>query len=317
MKSKFNYRQTDRDKNSFIYRFTVLLLILMFLFSLASCFKMDESSVSTINNSLYAPNASPIDMRIMSFNIRYSEFTPKRIDRVIHMVKTYKPDSVGFQEATDEWVETLAERLGDEYDYISCGRNADKTGEATSVFYLKSRFKLIKSDTKWLSNTPDVAGSKVKESSLPRIFTYVVLEEIDTGKQFAHINTHLEHTSEKARLAQAKILLKYIKNFKSEKMPYVLTGDFNTNMGSTSYKKLEKGGLTNCSDIAKSAEPGCTFHGYGTTASTIDFIFVDESTTTVDFYKVCDDTFLSEYGAVTYPSDHNPIIADIRMGGYK
>ena len=57
-----------------------------------------------------------VTARVMSFNIRVDEFTPERIDLVIKMIETYKPDSIGFQEATDEWIEVLVDRIGEEYD---------------------------------------------------------------------------------------------------------------------------------------------------------------------------------------------------------
>ena len=107
-----------------------------------------------------------MNTRVMSFNIRCAEFTAERIDLVIKMVEMYKPSSVGFQEATDAWVETLASRLGDEYAYVSCGRDSNKKGEATPIFYLRSRYALIESGTKWMSETPDVPGSKVPMESI-------------------------------------------------------------------------------------------------------------------------------------------------------
>lgn len=256
-----------------------------------------------------------MNTRVMSFNIRCAEFTSERIDLVIKMIETYKPSSVGFQEATDAWVETLASRIGNEYAYVSCGRDANRKGEATPIFYLKSRYNLIESGTKWMSETPDVAGSKVPESSLPRIFTYVVLEEIGTGGKYTHINTHLEHTSDEARIKQMKILFEYLKEFDAKGISYVLTGDFNCDPESSTYKSIIEYGLSDSCDISKTAEKGATFHGYGKTSSVIDFIFVQSERTEVDFYRACTETFFYEDGSVAYPSDHNPVIIDAKISG--
>lgn len=300
-------------------KFFIILLVLMLLTLFVSCSSDMENTGTTA-----APTGTPeedktpaettIDMRVMSFNLRYTDFITERIDLVIKMIETYKPDSVGFQEATGAWVALLAERLGDEYAYVSCGRNEDNTGEASSIFYLKSRFKEVESGTKWMSNTPDVAGSKLPESSNPRIFTYVVLEEKETHKSFVHVNTHLEHTSEDARVAQVEILLNYISRFDDSKIPCVLTGDFNCTAGSRSYNQVIAYGLVNSSTIAKKVHEGETYHGYGTTSSIIDFIFVSNAHISVDFYRVCNEVFLSETGKILYPSDHNPVIADIKIG---
>ena len=254
-----------------------------------------------------------MNTRIMSFNIRCAEFTAERIDLVIKMIEIYKPSSVGFQEATDAWVETLASKLGDDYAYVSCGRDSNKKGEATPVFYLKSCYTLLESGTKWMSETPDVPGSKVPESSLPRIFTYAVLEEIASGAKYTHINTHLEHTSDAARIKQMAILFEYLKEFDAKGIAYVLTGDFNCEPTSSTYGSIIEYGLSDSSDIAKISEKGTTFHGYGVTSAVIDFIFVQSERTEVDFYKACTETFLYKDGSIAYPSDHNPIIIDAKI----
>ena len=109
--------------------------------------------------------------------------------------------------------------------------------------------------------------------------------------------------------------LKYIKDFDDEKMSYVLTGDFNCTVGSQSYLRILSYGLSNSSFIAKTAERGNTYHGYGIAGSIIDYIFVPSSGITVEFYKVCNETFTNASGATVYPSDHNPIIADLKILG--
>ena len=254
-----------------------------------------------------------LGMRVMSFNILCNEFTSERINMVIHMIQTYQPDIIGFQDATVAWMTTLAERLGDDYGYVGCGRNADLTGEATPVFYQKSRFTLVESETLWLSDTPDVAGSKFESSSLPRIMTCATLEEVGTGKRFVHVNTHLDHTSEEARKAQIGVLLSQLVDLDKKQMPYVLTGDFNCTATSNEYRRLTTYGLANSANLAKVTERGNTYHGYGTTGSVIDFIFLNKETATVDYYRACDEVFVTVDGSVTYPSDHNPIIADLSI----
>ena len=162
---------------------------------------------------------------------------------------------------------------------------------------------------------PSVAGSKVSGSAHPRIFTYALLEETESGKQFAHINTHLDHTSENARLRQAEILIKHMQEFDSKSISFVLTGDFNDKSTSQAYTKIISYGLLNCTSLAKKSETGDTYHNYGQTGKIIDFIFVNASTCEVDYYRACTETFTDEEGNVAYPSDHNPIIADIKILG--
>jgi endonuclease/exonuclease/phosphatase family metal-dependent hydrolase len=225
------------------------------------------------------------------------------------MIDKYAPDTIGFQEATTYWMGLLKQRLGDRYGYVGVGRNADHSGEASPVFYLKSKFELIDSGTRWMTSTPDVSGSKIPESSLPRVYSYAVLKVIATGQTFVHVNTHLEHTSEEAREIQARYLVEFLERYRTTGVAYIVTGDFNCERGAGSYTTMVNAGLSDSLNVAEKKEPGTTYHGYGKTSLLIDHIFISGSVT-VDFYRACTETFSSENGGVAYPSDHNPVIID-------
>ena len=248
-------------------------------------------------------------LRAMSFNLRCAEYTDERINLAIQMINTYAPDTFGVQEATEKWMTILKNRLGDRYAYVGVGRNSDHSGEASAVFYLKSKFDLIDGGTKWMSATPDVAGSKYSESSLPRVFTYAELRVKATGQTFVHVNTHLEHTSEAARELQAKVLVEFLTRYHESGVAFVVSGDFNCERGAGSYNVMINSGLRDSLYIAAKAESGTTYHGYGKTSKVIDHIFVPGGVE-VQFYRACSETFKSSSGGVAYPSDHNPVIID-------
>ena len=264
--------------------------------------------LSGVSTGRYASSA----IRVMTFNIRCNEFTEERIDLVFRMIDLYAPDTIGFQEATVDWMNVLKERLEDRYGCVGVGRNADHSGEASPVFYLKSKFELIDSGTKWLSETPDVSGSKIEESSLPRVFSYAELYVKATGQKFVHVNTHLEHTSETAREIQADVLVRYLDEFRARGLACVVTGDYNCEAGARSYNVMINSGLKNALDIADQAYEGTTYHGYGTTSKVIDHVFVTGSIG-VSYYKACTETFRYSNGSVAYPSDHNPVIVDCEI----
>ncbi len=249
------------------------------------------------------------NLRAMTFNIRCAEYTDERIDLVFRMIDLYAPDTIGFQEATVKWMGMLKTRLGDRYGCVGVGREANLAGEASPVFYLKSKFELIDSGTKWMTETPDVPGSKVPESSLPRVFSYAVLKVKATEQVFVHVNTHLEHTSEKAREIQAGHLLKFLETYRETGMTYIVSGDFNCAKGAGSYSLMTNSGLRDALSIADEAVRGATYHGYGKTETVIDHIFVSGGVE-VSYYKACTETFPSASGGIAYPSDHNPVIID-------
>lgn len=294
----------------------LLCILLIFMFSVCGCSNSKSNSNKTSspaeseNHQQKTPTAT-ISMRNMSFNIRYSEFEENRINLVFEMIEKYNPDTIGFQEATVEWMKILKERLGNKYDYIGVGREPYNTDEACPVFYLKNKFELIEGDTKWLSKTPDIAGSKLDSSDLPRIVTYALLKDKTSNKQFIAANTHLHHKSEAARIEQAAILVKLIEDFNTKQLPIVISGDFNSSENSITHKVLTNAGYSNAANLAKKAEKGVTYHNYGKSGTIIDHFFIPDYCVDIDYYKVCDETFTVN-GIIAYPSDHNPIIIDAK-----
>ena len=98
--------------------------------------------------------AEPVELNVMSFNIRYSyggldeqatenNWTdskfPRR-DRVIHVIRAYSPDLLGVQEARHLQIKDLEAALP-EFEFYGIGRDDGKTGgEYSGIFYSKDRF---------------------------------------------------------------------------------------------------------------------------------------------------------------------------------
>lgn len=244
---------------------------------------------------------------VMSFNIYTHTGDSERVERVIEMILKYQPDVLGVQEASVSWMNILKDRIGTLYGFVGEGRNGGNSGEYSAIFYLKDKFKVHDSGTKWLSSTPDVAGSKYSTSSYPRIMTYAVLERKIDGLQFLHVNTHLEHTNEESRLSQISVLLKQIEMLPD--LPTTITGDFNCSTSSSVYKNILNSGYSDVSKVAESATTGPTFHNYGSSSSLIDFIFAS-SDIYVEKYNVCNEMINGNYA-----SDHHPIFSIIGIIG--
>ncbi len=239
------------------------------------------------------------ELTTMSFNVWVSSKTDARSQVVVDMILKYMPDTIGVQEASPDWMNTLKSGIGGLYDYVGVGRNGGNSGEYSAVFYLKDKFNLKESGTKWLSATPDVENSKFASSSLPRIMTYALLERKSDGKIFAHVNTHLEHTSEDARKEQIAVLLEQIEPLL--KYPIVMTGDFNAQSSSSVYKDVTSKYFADSAKVADKAESGATFPSSN---KIIDFIFVTKGDMIVDSYEICEESING-----IQPSDHYPIFA--------
>ena len=248
---------------------------------------------------------------VMSFNLMAgAQKGDKRVDRVIEIILKYRPMVIGVQEATDNWMGILRERLGDIYTVVGVGRNAEGHDEHSAILYRTAEFDCLESGTKWLSDTPDVAGSKFADSHYTRIMTYALLSRKSDGKQFLHVNTHLDYGTtnkeEQVKVEQMQVLFEEIA--KLPEAPTIITGDFNATVGSPVYELIiEKGYEDSCPASLVSAP---TYHGLmGTTGtpSHIDFAF-GKGMQSIDYYRICNERVDNEN-----VSDHYPIFAILAL----
>ncbi|MBR3767573.1 MAG: endonuclease/exonuclease/phosphatase family protein [Clostridia bacterium] len=289
-------------KNSFLKVVAIICVILSF----SSVFSACGNTLPDIVEK--DPLQDSESVRIMSFNIRCNEYN-KRKKIVPQLIKEYSPDSVGIQECTYTWYKNLTESLP-EYEFIGVGRDSGGTdkdcGEMSAVLYRKDKYTLVDSGTFWVSETPDEV-SFGWDADCRRICTWVILKNIETGEEYAHVNTHLDHKGKEARVNGSKMVSEHALTFD---MPTVLTGDFNFNKETDLYKGIIETGLRDTQDIAVNTMTGKTYHGYdgGVDGSPIDFIFVNDEIASVSTYKIVRDMYGKKYS-----SDHYPIYADMKF----
>lgn len=241
-------------------------------------------------------------MSVMSFNVLGWERTEERNQRVLQMIKSHMPDTVGVQEDLPVWIELFQKELTF-YSYV--GIPADGTGgESCAIFYLTEKFDLLDYGTKWLSDTPDEV-SKHPDSSANKTVTYATFRCKDTGKVFTQLNTHLEYSNDTAREFQAGKVIELASTFEGN---IILTGDYNAASDTDTYKIVEDGGYLDSAREADEAHKGGTFHLYsGNDGPTVDYIFV-KGNFDVLYYKVCNEKINGEYA-----SDHHPVYAEFKM----
>ena len=143
-------------------------------------------------------------------------------------------DVVGMQEVLHPQLLDLLERLP-QYDYVGVGRADGKTrGEYSPIFFLKDKFEVLDKGNFWLSETPDVPGSKGWDAAIERIASYAKLKDKATGKIFMAVNTHFDHVGVMARRESAKLIMKKIQEIVGNR-PAVVTGDFNVTEDDEAY----------------------------------------------------------------------------------
>jgi acetyl esterase/lipase/endonuclease/exonuclease/phosphatase family metal-dependent hydrolase len=190
-------------------------------------------------------DAASADVRVMSFNIRYGtardgeNHWDRRKEFLVETIRAFDPDLLGTQETLGFQRGYLAEILP-EYDHLGVGReDGRERGEMTAVFYKRDRFEKVDGGHFWLSETPDVAGSKSWDSSLPRMVTWVRLRDRrqTAAPPLVFFNTHFDHQGTTARLESARLLRRQITKL-ANNGTVVVTGDFNTDEGSPPHQAL-------------------------------------------------------------------------------
>lgn len=257
------------------------------------------------------------NVRIMSYNLLVNDINGKfgnRSKRVADTILKQMPDSFGVQEANEKWLKELSVRLGYRYAYVGIGRESDGSGENNAIFYRKDKYKLLETNTKWLSPTPDVSGSRFDGEEYLRIVTYAVLQSKKSDFVYVHVNTHLG-LNENNRLWQIEVLLNEIKQY-NEVYPTFVTGDFNDTPNSNVIRKLTENGFYDSRVQAKETDDHWTFPTpiYNTDIADydkkiIDYCFHNGHGISVERYKVIADA--SKDGG--YSSDHYPIAVDIKF----
>lgn len=229
------------------------------------------------------------------FNIRYDN--PKdvekgaawkdRLPRICDMINYEGWDIFGAQEVLHGQLGDLLKGL-DGYDYIGVGRNdGSKKGEYAPIFYKKSRFRYLQKGNFWLSETPEVAGSKGWDADQCRICTWGLFEDKNTKWRIWVFNLHMDHKGVTARREGASLVLRKIKEMCGDD-PYILTGDFNVDQNNEIYQILTGSGMlvdTYFSAKHRMAETGSMnyFNPSYSTDSRIDHIFVSPRFQTHDF----------------------------------
>lgn len=249
------------------------------------------------------------------------------------LIRYHEFDIFGTQEGFKSQLEELKEELPG-YDYIGVGREDGKdAGEHSAIFYRTDMFTLLDHGDFWISETPDKPGLGW-DAACPRICSWGKFRHNDSGREFVMFNLHMDHVGKKARVEGAKLVRSRIDGFGKDCAAFV-TGDFNVDQTSPSYRTITAGGdLKDSYEVAelRYALNG-TFNSYQTdnyTESRIDHVFVTPDVKVLK-YGVLTDTYrtpenservdakdapgeieVSRYVART-PSDHFPVVVKVEL----
>jgi endonuclease/exonuclease/phosphatase family metal-dependent hydrolase len=270
----------------------------------------------TLFTLLTAPVFADIDLKIMSFNIRYGTANDGnnswvyRKETVVNTIKHYTPDIIGTQETLEFQAQYMVENL-ENYRSFGIGRVNDGTGERMEIFYNKTVLTPMTTGNFWLSTDPDIPGSKDWGTSLPRMASWAKFWHIESKQYIFYLNTHFDHRGTVARREASRVIAEQV-NALARDLPVIITGDFNARGGTSDpWKELRKTFNDSWLDADKQVGPEITFGGFKAPPKDvdrrIDWIFYRGAIK----IRKCETVLYNEGGR--YPSDHYPIYCEMTL----
>ena len=209
----------------------------------------------------------------------------------------------------------LQERLP-HFRSIGVGRDDGNTkGEYSAIFYDTTRLAVLNSATFWLSQTPEVIGSKGWDAAITRIVTWAKFRDKKSKKIFYAFNTHFDHIGKIARKESATLVLQKVKEIAGN-TPAIITGDFNATPNDEPIKVITDPSnslrLTDSKEvsISKHYGPTGTFNSFGPKErddQPIDYIFIRHK------WKVLKHATISQSWDGRFASDHFAVLATVLL----
>lgn len=257
----------------------------------------------------------PLTLDVMSFNIRYGtapdgeDRWELRKPRTIAAMRAHPATVVGLQEALHGQVQELTEAFPN-YEAVGVGRDDGKDkGELSAILYDRTKLQVLRSNTFWLSETPNVVASKSWGNNITRVCTWAFFRDRSTGRHFYFFNTHLDHESQPSRETSIRLILRRIAERGTDD-PVILTGDFNVGESNPVVSAATAGGFRDTFRVVNpDAREVGTFNGFKPEFGTdkIDYVFVGAS------WSVRKAAIVKDRLHGRWPSDHAPVTATVEL----
>ena len=284
----------------------------------------DDGSIDVTQNEKITVIGDSI--KVMSYNVLYDEYyddkLPRDINKLAEFIASEAPDVFGTQETQNFHRKAILAAMPN----YECYTGVVLKGGAqmqNMIFWNADKFKMVDYGFRYLTDTPFIE-SKIPESNSYRGYSFVVLESLETHKQFLFVNTHLTYRNangatndDTPRYKQAGHLKTFLENKKYSKMPIVLVGDFNSVVESNTIGLLED--VKRLDRAAKVAEQKGDTWGTCTGSNeterlkyVFDHIFVTSDRITTSYYTTLNEESKNLDNG-RYLSDHLPVIANITI----
>jgi endonuclease/exonuclease/phosphatase family metal-dependent hydrolase len=264
-----------------------------------------------------------ITVTVMTCNVR----TPKqqdsttgdgwesRKDFCIATIKKRNPDIIGFQECTRQQFDDFRAAWPD-YTVYGLTPESPLSVDPYEVIFAAPRFRLISSAGYWISETPNIPGSRSWDNSRhPRDINWMRLVDKQSGIEFRVMNTHFDQKGQQAREHGAQLAVADARAFPPD-YPQLFTGDLNAEVTNPAIAIMKNGGwIDSWEQLHGDRDPGFTAHDFlgdkfttGDHHGKIDWIFYRGN------LKPLASEIIRDQRNGHYPSDHYFVVAKFLLG---
>ncbi|KAG5941162.1 hypothetical protein E4U59_001902 [Claviceps monticola] len=311
-----------------------------------------------------SPTMPTLPLRLITQNIRFAANhterspgehpwpvrCPKLCTQLQFLSAGHTSPFLCLQEALHAQLLDIEAHLGPPWAYIGRGRGPHETDEEYSpIFYRADTWTCRRSETRWLSETPD-RPSKGWDAALNRIVTMGLFEHRETGVRVVVMSTHFDHRGTEARMRSARLLVQFAGEWSEAEAgddggedggedgreddgkktgatagpkplspsAVLVAGDFNSQPGEEAYRTMTAPG-TGMVDLSELVPEGRRYGNYVTYTSfgevgevplRIDFLFVRVGMgVEVETFGVLGNSF----DDLVRVSDHRPVVSDLRV----
>ncbi len=222
-------------------------------------------------------------------------------------INSFSPHILGTQEGREGQILDLLSLLK-EHKIVDKHRSWIEQRMYPTLFYNPNYLEVFQSGDIWLSETPEIPGSKSFDSAFPRLCTWAKFKIREKEDSFYVFNCHLDHIRSSTRLAQIKVLIDQVQKINSKNLPFILLGDFNEGPNGEVRSEINKYFPRLFDSWLSLEKPECSSHH--------NFNGKDEGTR-IDWilntppFLVTEANFFKGSEHQTYPSDHYPYFVEI------
>lgn len=164
---------------------------------------------------------------------------------VVEAIRRPQPDVIGLQEVRPWQLRYLRSRLP-EFGAVGTGREGRGRGEQCPLLWRRERLRLERWETRWFSDTPQLAGSRGWGNRSARVVTLGWFEDRSSGIRFGVAVTHFDWASAASRIRSAEALVRWLAG--EPGLPWIVLGDLNVTPVDRAVQLLLQAGMRDALD---------------------------------------------------------------------